>query len=133
MSDIRAQSTSEAFDLLYEAVDHIPGFVVEPDRKHFEVRASSDATKFVLTFMPGNRRVLISHGVEVFPGFRGKGLGTSMCEMREQVARLAGVTLLLATVRDENLAEVRVLEKCGWKRLTQNEENKCSLWGKQLL
>src|SRR6266850_4093526 len=132
MSDIKTNSTREAFDLLVEAVKE-EGFIVRDDPERAEVRAYNDKIKFSLTFMPGNRRVLISHGVEVFFAFRGMGLGTEMCKVREQLARKAGVTLLLATVRDDNSAELRVLERCEWKRLTHNEANNCSLWGKQIL
>jgi hypothetical protein len=87
---------------------------------------------FALSFLPGNRRTLVSHEVEVFLRLRSRGYGTKMCALRESAAQEAGVTLMLATVMDDNLAEIRVLEKRKWSRLTQNKETKCSLWGKSL-
>lgn len=100
---------------------------------HYDITCASPVASFSLSFMPGNRRTLISHAALVKPEFRGKGVGTRMNKLREEAAREAGVTLMLATVRDDNAPEIRVLEKCEWKRLTQNTETKCSLWGKQLL
>jgi GNAT superfamily N-acetyltransferase len=98
----------------------------------YDVQCATKESVFKLSFMPGNRRTLISHAVEVFLEARGKGVGTKLNELREEAAREAGVTLMLATVRDDNTAEIRVLEKCGWTRFTQNHETHCSLWGKQL-
>lgn len=88
---------------------------------------------FSLSFMPGNCRTLISHGVVIDEACRGKGYGTADNKLREEAARAAGVTLILATVRDDNAPEIHILEKLGWSRLTQNQVTRCSLWGKQLL
>jgi GNAT superfamily N-acetyltransferase len=103
----------------------------DPTNKYL-VRAHDFTTQFSLSFMPGNRRTLISHAVSVHPEYRGKGLGTRNCELREDAARDAGVTLMLATVLDANVAEIRVLEKRSWVRFTQNKSTHCSLWGKIL-
>jgi len=103
----------------------------DPTNKYL-IRCSDSTTEFCVSFMPGNRRTVISHAVKVYPEHRGKGIGTRNCELREDAAAAAGVTLILATVKDDNAAEIRVLEKRGWKRLTQNKITHCSLWGKQL-
>lgn len=97
-----------------------------------EIYGKKAEATFHLSFMPGNRRTLISHGVEVEGVARGRGLGSAMCLLRELAAVEAGVTLMLATVRDDNAAEIQVLDKFGWKRLLQNSTTHCSLWGKQL-
>lgn len=98
----------------------------------YDIVCYADEAKFSLSFMPGNRRTLISHDVEVYETCRRRGVGTRMCALREEAAREAGVTLILATVKDDNVAEVKILEKGGWSRLTQNSITGCSLWGKQL-
>ena len=98
----------------------------------YSVFGHTDYGAFILSFLPGNRRTLVSNGVEIKVSLRNQGYGTKMCRLREDAAKDAGVTLLLATVMDSNLPEIRVLTKCGWSRLTQNLETACSLWGKTL-
>lgn len=98
----------------------------------YTIEGKDFTTKFCLSFMPGNRRTVISHAVEVFPEYRGAGIGTRNSELREEACMEAGITLMLATVKNSNAAEVRVMEKRGWKRLTNNLRTDCSLWGKQL-
>ena len=88
--------------------------------------------RFSLSFMPGNRRVLISHGVEVVPEKRGMGTGRKLLKMREEIAREAGANLILATVRNDNAAESHLLETSGWVRFTNRAESGVSLWGKLL-
>jgi hypothetical protein len=56
-------------------------------------RAGNDFTAFTLTFMPGNRRVLISSKVVVFEKYRGKGWGACGLAMREEVAKESGCNL----------------------------------------
>lgn len=87
--------------------------------------------RFKLTLMPGNRRVLISSGVVVNEGDRGKGYGKKMLAMREEIAKYAGINLLLATVREDNAREIHILETNGWKRLNKRDTGVC-LWGKEI-
>lgn len=93
--------------------------------------AYSDRGKFELTFMPGNRRVLISQKSEIFPEWRGKGYGKAYLMCRELVAAEAGCNLLLATVRNDNKIEIHMLEESGWKRYNTRSTG-VSLWGKEL-
>jgi GNAT superfamily N-acetyltransferase len=87
--------------------------------------------KFSLSFMPGNRRILISHDTFVEPKFRGLGYGRAWLKLKEELAREAGINLLLATVRNENKIEVHLLRTNGWKRIL-NRKTKVSLWSKTL-
>jgi len=82
--------------------------------------------------MPGNRRVLISHRSSIEQWQRNKGYGRRMLDLREQLAREAGANLLLATVKNENVIEIHLLESNGWKRFTNRKETQVSLWGKEL-
>src|SRR5271163_4328452 len=93
---------------------------------------SNDYTGFQLTFMPGNRRVLISSNVRVYFEYRGKGYGRKGLALREEIAREAGVNLLMATVRNDNVIENHLLSTSGWKKLLDRSETKVSLWGKEL-
>lgn len=86
-----------------------------------------------LSFMPGNARVLISHGVYVVDHHRGQGFGLRYAQIREKCAREAGATLLLATVRNDNAPERSLLRKLGWKIFQGNDTYECCLWGKVLL
>ena len=90
-----------------------------------------EAGAFRLSLMPGNRRVLISHSVTIYPAYRGKGIGRKYLKLREEIAREAGINLLLATVRNDNLAETHLLQSEGWKKLTDRNTG-VSLWGKEL-
>lgn len=90
------------------------------------------AARFTLSFMPGNRRTLISHDVFVVPSMRGQGRGQIAAQARMDAARDAGVTLLLATVLNANKAEKHILAKLGWKVLSDNVFTQCALWGAQL-
>lgn len=126
------KNLAEARQLLVEALRRRGVKVYGATTNKYEVLAWTHETEFDLSFMPGNRRTVISHAVKVFPQYWGKGIGTKMCKLREEAAIEAGVTLMLATVMNSNAAEIRVLEKCGWQRFTNNERTGCSLWGKQL-
>lgn len=88
--------------------------------------------KFTLTFMPGNRRVIISSGVEIYPHLRGKGWGKRGLLDRECIAREVGCNLILATVKNNNAVEIHLLETNGWKRMLNRSETEVSLWGKEL-
>jgi|SRR5690348_94412 len=106
------------------------GFRVnEVDSHSFKIE--NETTHFTLTFMPGNKRVLISSNVKVYPEFQGKKYGTKYLLMREEIAREAKCNLILATVREDNSIEIHLLEKHGWKRFNKRETGVC-LWGKEL-
>lgn len=94
--------------------------------------AVSSNAQFRLSFMPGNRRVLISSNVIVFEHERGKGVGRRLLGLREECARECGANLLLATVREDNPIEIHLLETSGWKRLNKRETTGVCLWGKEL-
>lgn len=98
----------------------------------FEFKVQHPQGKFSLSFLPGNRRVLISHGSKIYPEHRGKGIGKQMLVIREECAKLAGVNLLLATVRNDNAAEMHLLLTHGWLRFTCRTESEVSLWAKEL-
>jgi GNAT superfamily N-acetyltransferase len=93
---------------------------------------TSQGAKFDLSFLDGNRRVLVSNHVWVPPEDRGRGEGRRLLNLREVVAREAGVNLLMATVHNTNKPEIHLLSTSGWKRLLNRRETKVSLWIKKL-
>jgi len=107
------------------------GLRVRGIRLNVCVECEHEAGTFRLSLMPGNRRVLISHGVTIHPAYRGKGIGRKYLRLREEIAREAGINLLLVTVRNDNLAEIHLLETEGWKKFTDRNTG-VSLWGKEL-
>lgn len=123
-----AESLAEAKYLLRRALQ-IRGFVISDTDSMFN--ASDNFGHFRLTFMPGNRRVLISSHVVIRDEFRGKGIGRKMLAMREEIARECGANLVLATVREDNSIEIHLLESSGWKRYNKRDTGVC-LWGKEL-
>jgi len=106
------------------------GYGVVVSNRDFHVTHGSG--HFSIGFLPGNRRVLVSHYSYINHDARNKGFGKRLLIVREEVAKAAGVNLLLATVKNENAVEVHLLKSNGWKRFTNRRDTKTSLWGKQL-
>lgn len=69
--------------------------------------------QFSLSFMFGCRGVLISHSMQVYPPHGGKGIATRLQKVKERIAQDLKVSLLMATVRDDNAAEKHVISE--WK------------------
>lgn len=126
---MRTQCLPEAKYFLRHAL-RTRGFTVTEEGYTFYVKTG--VGKFALSFMPGNRRTLISHDVFIEEQHRGKGLGRVGLSTREKIAREAGATLLLATVRNDNKIELHLLRTSGWKRFTSRRDTGTSLWGKRL-
>ena len=60
--------------------------------------------------------ILVSTRTWVNEDWRGQGIAQSMMPLKEALAKEFGYGMLLATVNmSGNLAEVHILEKCGWK------------------
>jgi len=128
---VETNSRAHAIQLLLAALEErgIKVATINGDALHCQVPEG----RFSLTLMPGNRRTLISHDLFLEPSARGKGLGRKLLGLREEAARQAGITLLLATVRNDNSVEVHLLNTTsGWQRLTNCIPTQVSLWGKEL-
>jgi GNAT superfamily N-acetyltransferase len=88
--------------------------------------------RWAMSFLPGNRRILVFHDVFVEPSERGKGHGRRWLGLRETLARECGANLLQCTVRDDNAIEVHLLKAFKWRRLIDRKETGVSLWTKRL-
>ncbi len=74
-------------------------------------------TVFSLVPMIGCPPVAVSTGVKVSEKFRKLGIGHLMNEMRLDIAKQWGYSLVLCTDREDNVAQQAVLKKNGWKKL----------------
>jgi ribosomal protein S18 acetylase RimI-like enzyme len=78
--------------------------------------------------------IAISHDVYLGEPYRGKGYGSLLLQMREKAFKEAGIQMVLATVRSTNAAEIALLKKANWKKLSDiasaNEAVKIELWSK---
>lgn len=126
---IQTNSLAEAKYLLSHAMK-TRGLSPKIEGRTFSVHMT--VGKFAMSFMPGNRRVMIFHNVIVEPEFRDKGYGRKWLKLREEMAIEAGINLLLATVKEENVVERHILETSGWYLFTKRQETQVGLWGKHL-
>lgn len=127
---VRTSCAMEALHLL-EAGFRRRGFRPFPEGK-YNIKCYYDEGYFSVGLMPGNRRILVSFGSFVQPEFRNKGLGRKMLRLRQEVAREAGINLMLATVRDDNKIERHLLRRAGWQILAPRPETGVSMWAKKL-
>lgn len=87
--------------------------------------------RFSLSFLPGNRRILVSHDTQVNETYRNHGIGRKWLTLKSLLAKECGCNLLMATVRNDNKPEVHLLRTSGWKRIL-NRKTQVSLWVKTL-
>ena len=86
---------------------------------------SSHFISWEMSQLPGCCMYLTCFHMYITDKYRGKGLGTLLQSMKEEIARYLGYTFLICTVTDNNESQKKVLEKTGWKMIHQ-EENKRS-------
>jgi GNAT superfamily N-acetyltransferase len=127
---IRTACAAETLHLLQSGFRR-RGFTIYPDGR-YNLQMFHENGHFKVGMMPGNRRVLISFDSFVQPASRGQGLGKKFLRIRQDVAREAGINLMLATVRDDNRIERHLLRRAGWFVLSPRPETGVSLWAKRL-
>lgn len=74
-----------------------------------------EISAFKLVQMPGCCGICISTGVSIHPSYRGRGLNTLLNNMRIELARLGGYTLLMCTDLVNNIPERKTLDKNYWR------------------
>lgn len=91
---------------------------------------------YELNPFPGCNQLVISNHATIKLPYRGKGLGTAAASMRIEKARILGYDYMIATVVDTNVAQKKIMDKLGWKRLDSfdNTEtgNTVIIYGRQL-
>lgn len=85
---------------------------------------------------PGNSQIAISNHAFIYPSKRGKGHGTANHDLRIKRATFLGYDYLMCTVKADNVAQLAILKKNGFKELDQflntNTGNLNKLFGKSL-
>jgi hypothetical protein len=71
---------------------------------------------FSLSFLQGCSGVLVSHNMNVQPRFQGRGIAKTLQPIKKRIAQDLKVSLLIATVKDDNVAEKKVLNK-DWQHV----------------
>lgn len=75
------------------------------------------AAQFSLTQLPGCCGVMVSFHAHVLERIRRMGLGRKLTELRERLAKDQGYSYILAIVTGDNEAQMKVMDKQGWKKL----------------
>lgn len=90
--------------------------------------------EFQLTPLPGNSKICISHGLQIFEEYRGKGYATKANQERVELARSLGFKIMLASVRTDNLKQGHILRKTGWRSVSyyHNDGYNVTLWIRHL-
>lgn len=78
--------------------------------------------EFRLDSIPGCSKVGVSHHLEIYVPWRGRGLGHVAQRERLALAKSLGFKVLLATVVGSNRAQERILSQAGWRRITFYEK-----------
>jgi RimJ/RimL family protein N-acetyltransferase len=87
-----------------------------------------------LNDFPGNSQIVVSNHAFIYPKYRGKGHGTENHIKRVDRAKDLGYDYMICTVRKNNVAELAILKKEGWKELDEfkntNTGNDVLIYGK---
>lgn len=70
---------------------------------------------FVLTEVSGP--VVASVGLQVHKKYQRQGWAGKFDEVKRRWCEMAGVELMIATVRHDNEAEIASIQKCGWTKV----------------
>lgn len=83
---------------------------------------------FSLTQLPGCCGILVSHSSCIGSEFRKKGLGNLLHELRIELAKLNGYTILLCTDVVGNVHQKKILDKFGWESIFQFRNKRTNNW-----
>lgn len=89
-----------------------------------------------LNTFPGCSQIVVSNHAFIYPEKRGQGHGNTNHKLRVERAKFLGYDYLICTVRANNVPELKILAKNGFKELDEfintNTGNTVKLFGKQL-
>lgn len=89
---------------------------------------------YELNPFPGCNQLVVSNHSWIPPESRGKGLGDAAHKDRLHQMKALGYNYALCTVKADNVAQIKLLERNGWKKLdgflNTETENFVELWGK---
>ncbi len=88
---------------------------------------------FSISPVPGNAEVCVIHDVCLNKNLRGRGLAAKFMRHRLHLAKTLGYKMILATVVETNLPQIKTMEKFGWTKVDPSIEsertgNRFNLW-----
>lgn len=78
------------------------------------MRFANEDGWYELNPFPGCNQICISNHAFIYPDKRGQGMGQRQHLERLAKAKELGYDMIVCTVRDDNPAEIHILEKNGW-------------------
>ena len=72
---------------------------------------------FSLSELPGCCGVVVSHGTWIIAGYRNKGLGTLLADIKIEIAKYWGYTIMLCTDIAGNTPQRKILDSNNWKTI----------------
>jgi RimJ/RimL family protein N-acetyltransferase len=81
------------------------------------MRFGDSRGSYQIVDLPGSSQVAVSIHSFIFPRERGKGHGGRMHKERLDKLKELGYNYVLCTVREDNLAELKILNNNSWTRL----------------
>lgn len=98
--------------------------------------SDEDGGFFELNPFPGCNQIVVSNHSWIPPEKRGKGAGTSTHFKRLNLMRKLGYDYAICTVKSDNIPQIKILERAGWKRLdgflNRETKNNVIIFGKGL-
>jgi len=90
--------------------------------------------KFALSFLYGCKGILVSHSMLVSPEYRSRGIASKLQNVKERIAKDLQVSMLLATVTEDNAAQKKVIKdwKCIEKFNNKKTGNNVEVFMKRL-
>lgn len=81
------------------------------------MRFSNEFGFWELNNFPGCNQLIVSNHAFIKKEFRGRGIGTKTHELRLQMAKSLGYDAIICTVKSDNIAQKRILDKSNWVKV----------------
>jgi RimJ/RimL family protein N-acetyltransferase len=95
--------------------EHIKNYMNKSESYKYNIYIEQqEITMFKLIPMTGCCGIVVSTGSYINYNFRNKGLGKLFNKLRIVLAREMGYGQIYCTVTEENLHQIKILEKNGW-------------------
>jgi len=81
------------------------------------MRFSDEVGTYELDSLPGCAQICVSHNAFVFPVMRGQKKAEDWHKRRLAEIKRLGYDRVICTVRINNLAQIKILERNGWSKM----------------
>ena len=88
------------------------------------MRYSCEFGFFEIDSMPNQPLMALCHSFTVYEKNRGKGLGYKLKQYQHDVLEVNGFVSAVCTVRSTNIAEIKILNACGWYEVAKFFDNR---------